>query len=93
MGITEKLARFAVETPFTAMMKHGLPAPSKGSTLGYSNFNQTEIKLSSHSKMVETRRRKQKDKKRVARVSKEAEKLKKQNAKGTSASAAKQQNP
>jgi hypothetical protein len=43
--------------------------------------------------MVETRRRKQKDKKRVARVSKEAEKLKKQNAKGTSASAAKQQNP
>ena len=31
--------------------------------------------------MVETRRRKQKDKKRVARVSKEAEKLKKQREK------------
>jgi hypothetical protein len=43
--------------------------------------------------MVETRRRKQKDRKRVERVSKEAEKLKKQSAKGTGAGAAKQENP
>ncbi|MDB5922997.1 MAG: hypothetical protein JWN13_1933 [Betaproteobacteria bacterium] len=43
--------------------------------------------------MVETRRRKQKDKKRVARVSKEADKLKKQSAKGVGAGAAKQPNP
>ena len=49
--------------------------------------------MSTHSKMVETRRRKEKNKKRVARVAKHAEKLKKQSMKGVGADAAKKANP
>ena len=55
--------------------------------------NQLETELSTHSKMVETRRKREKNKKRTARVAKHEEKLKKQGIKGGGAEAAKKANP
>lgn len=56
--------------------------------------NQRETRLSTHSKMVETRRKREKNKKRTARVAKHDEKLKKQSMKGGGgADAAKRTNP
>jgi hypothetical protein len=52
------------------------------------NRNQPEAELSTHSKMVEIRRKREKNKKRTARIAKHAEKLKKQNMKGVGADAA-----
>jgi hypothetical protein len=75
---------------FTSRRKESAVAPN--SIL--SRANQQETKLSTHSKMVETRRRREKNKKRTARIAKHDEKLKKQSVKGGSgADAAKKANP